>query len=104
MAWPSLKAVTAARVGHVAEVVFTREGPIRGYRSSTPHVYAQIWKTGAVVACEHCGAKEPEPEPPGSGAPGAPRTPLMSPGTAAHSTFLLTWLTSFERTHAKCQI
>lgn len=103
MAWPNATTVRAARLGTVAEVIRIPEGFIKGLRSSTPHVWAQVAATGAVAGCEHCGAREPEPSPPASMAPGAPRTSLMAPGTAAHATYLLTWLYRFERAHEECK-
>ncbi len=103
MGWPSINTVTAARAGRLAEVITIREGSIRGLRSSTPHVVAQVWSNGSIAVCERCGAREKEPDPPASMAPGSPRTSLMSPGTRAHSTYLLTWLHAFEAGHQDCK-
>lgn len=103
MSWPEPKVVCAARLGHVSEVIRVEQGLIKGLRSSTPHVVAQVAETGAVACCTHCRTLEPEPSPPASTAPGAPRTTLMSPGTRAHTTYLLTWLNRFERAHRACE-
>lgn len=102
MSWPAVKTVRAARFGHVAEVIGVPEGFIKGLRSGTPHVVAQVDKTGAVACCTRCNEREPEPNPPGAMAFGAARTPLLAPGTEAHATFLLTWLNQFEKKHAEC--
>jgi hypothetical protein len=97
--WPEVRTIAAARRGHVAEVVRVGEGYVRGLRSASPHVVAQVAPSGAVACCEACGAREPEPDPPGSGGPGESRKPLLAPGTEAHSLFLRSWLLRFSEEH-----
>jgi hypothetical protein len=90
--WPRPATVAAARRGHVAEVVRVGEGYVRGLRSSTPHVVAQVCETGAVACCERCGAREVEPDRAGSGGG-------LTPGSNAHALFLCSWLSRFEKEH-----
>lgn len=100
MSWPSPRVIAAGRRGALREVLVVEgEGNVPGFRSSTPHVFVVIGAPGALAVCGNCGTREKEPDPPGSGAPGAARTPLMTPGTQGHAIFLLTWLNRFEGEH-----
>jgi hypothetical protein len=96
--WPSPKIVAAAAGMRGAEVRVLRGTRVRVVKSSDPEVVAAVGQTGRFAACcERCGAAENQPaEPKGTNGP------LVYPGTVAHATFLLTWLTAFSRAHASC--
>lgn len=102
MSWPSEKVVANAFSCRAAEVVRTPLGNGKGVRSADKHVYLIVGPK-AFVFCEHCGASEQTPEPPGQAEPGEPRRALLAPGTKAHALFALTWLCGFTKEHAGCE-
>jgi hypothetical protein len=100
MSWPPVRAVQSARRGIIRQVLKTPEGNVPGLESSTTHVWAAIGPPGSIAACDLCGTREKEPDPPGASAdPTGPRSPLLAPGTQAHACYILTWLHQFEAAH-----
>jgi hypothetical protein len=96
--WPNDKVVARAFKGQITEMIHTPLGTCRGVRSSNPAVYLMMVQTPCAF-CETCSAQETLPNPPSSGAPGDPQTPLVAPGTKAHALFILTWLHKFSAKH-----
>jgi hypothetical protein len=96
--WPSDKTVARAFKNQIAEVIVTPWGAGKGVRSSNPAVYLVVGDK-SLAFCETCKTREWSPDPPGSGAPGEPRNPLVAPGTKSHALFILTWLYRFLEEH-----
>jgi len=96
--WPSDSTVARAFKNQIAEIIMTPLGPGKGVRSANPAVYLIVGPK-SFVYCETCQTNEWSPDPPGSGAPGEARNPLVAPGTKAHALFILTWLHRFYEDH-----
>jgi hypothetical protein len=87
----------------IAEVIVTPYGTGKGLRSEHPWIYYIVAGPKSLVFCERCEEREHAPDPPGSGAPGEARNPLVAPGTQAHALFILTWLHKWTAQHKDCE-
>lgn len=103
MSWPKDKTVAAAFRGTVSEIITTPLGKGKGVRSADRWVYLIVGPK-PFIFCERCGTSEKPPDPPGSGAPGEARNPLIAPGTKTHALFILTRLHRFTDVHTNCKV
>jgi len=102
MSWPDAKIICHAHRGF-AEVLKTKYGNGKGVRSDHPWIYYISAGPKSLAFCERCEEREFAPDPPGSGAPGEARNPLVAPGTTSHALFILTWLHRWTNVHKECE-